>query len=275
MREKSVREADIPHHEQRLGPEQRPGAQIDLDRYRAFLCDLDGCLVSGQTVLPGARAFVDYAGARLHLLSNNSTDTPETLSQRLRALDLAIPPERILLAGTASLDHLADTVPGATVALYGTPALHDYARTLDLHLTDDSPSYVVLTRHPGFTYDDLNRIIRQLAGGAQLIVTNPDRSHPGPDGLPVAETGALLAAIRACLPKLTCQVIGKPEPLLYRIALDRLRLPAKDILAIGDNPATDGLGARRAGMAVMLVGEDSTEQNSGALPVFTLSYCFS
>lgn len=253
MREKSVRDADITH------PEQRLGERIDLDRYRAFLCDLDGCLVSGQTVLPGARAFVDYAGARLHLLSNNSTDTPETLSERLRALDLAIPPERILLAGTASLDHLADTAPGATVALYGTPALHDYARTRGLHLTDDSPSHVVLTRHPGFTYDDLNRITRQLARGAQLIVTNPDRSHPGADGLPVAETGALLAALRACQPKLTCQVIGKPEPLLYRIALDRLQLPARDILAIGDNPATDGLGARRAGMAVALVGKVAKE----------------
>ncbi|WP_022728412.1 HAD-IIA family hydrolase [Fodinicurvata sediminis] len=259
MSEKSVREADIPHHEQRLGPEQRLGARIDLDRYRAFLCDLDGCLVSGQTVLPGARAFVDYAGERLHLFSNNSTDTPETLSERLRALDLAIPPERILLAGTASLDHLAETAPGAAVALYGTPALHRYAQARGLHLTDDRPSHVVLTRDPGFTYDDLNRIIRQLAQGAQLIVTNPDRTHPGADGLPVAETGALLAALRACQPKLTCQVIGKPEPLLYRIALDRLQLPARDILAIGDNPATDGLGARRAGMAVALVGKGDEE----------------
>lgn len=254
MSEKSVREEEVAH------PEQRLGERIDLDRYRAFLCDLDGCLVSGQTVLPGARTFVDYAGARLHLLSNNSTDTPETLSERLRALDLAIPPERILLAGTASLDHLAHTVPGATVALYGTPALRDYAHARGLYLTDDSPSHVVLTRDPGFTYDDLNRIIRQLAQGAQLIVTNPDRSHPDPDGLPVAETGALLAALRACQPKLTCQVIGKPEPLLYRIALDRLQLPAREILAIGDNPTTDGLGARRAGMAVVLVGETDEKE---------------
>lgn len=243
-------------------PEERLGARVKLDRYRAFLCDLDGCLISGQTVLPGARAFVDYAGERLHLLSNNSTDTPETLSARLRCLDLTIPPERILLAGTASLDHLAGTAPGAAVALYGTPALHDYARMLGLHLTDDAPSHVVLTRAPGFTYDDLNRIIRQLAHGTRLIVANPDRTHPGADGLPVAETGALLAALRACMPKLTCQVIGKPEPLLYRIALNRLQLPARDILAIGDNPATDGLGARRAGMAVMLVGEGDSEEET-------------
>ena len=54
-----------------------------LARYRAILCDLDGCLVSGETVLPGAQAFIEGAGARLMVLSNNSTDTAMSLSARL------------------------------------------------------------------------------------------------------------------------------------------------------------------------------------------------
>jgi len=49
-----------------------------LASYDGFLCDLDGCLISGSTVLPGAKALLDYAGDRLIIISNNSTDTPTT-----------------------------------------------------------------------------------------------------------------------------------------------------------------------------------------------------
>ena len=79
-----------------------------LDRFDTILCDLDGCLISGDVVLPGAAEFVAWAGERLVVLSNNSTDTPETLSTRLGTLGLKIPAERIVLAGTAALDHLTD-----------------------------------------------------------------------------------------------------------------------------------------------------------------------
>ncbi len=71
-----------------------------LARYRAILCDLDGCLVSGETVLPGAQAFVEGAGARLMVLSNNSTDTGASLSARLARGGLAVAPARIVLAGS-------------------------------------------------------------------------------------------------------------------------------------------------------------------------------
>ena len=59
-----------------------------LDRYRALLCDLDGCLVAGDRLLPGARELAGLAGERLWILSNNSTDTPQSLSARLAGLGL-------------------------------------------------------------------------------------------------------------------------------------------------------------------------------------------
>ena len=49
-------------------------------------------------------------------------------------------------------------------------------------------------------------------------------------------------------------MIGKPEPGLYHEALARLPRTARRILAIGDNPATDGAGARRMGLDCALVG---------------------
>jgi ribonucleotide monophosphatase NagD (HAD superfamily) len=63
-----------------------------LDRYRGLLCDLDGCLVAGGRLLPGARDLVAYARDRLVIVSNNSTDTPATLAAKLARLNLPAPP---------------------------------------------------------------------------------------------------------------------------------------------------------------------------------------
>ena len=224
-----------------------------LDAYDAFLCDLDGCLISGTTVLPGAQALLDYAGDRLIILSNNSTETPATLSAQLKRLGLDTPPERIVLAGTAALDHLAQ-IEGVRLQLYGSVALRAYAHARGLSLVATDPTHILLTRDETFGYKALRNTLGCLARGAELIVANPDESHPGADGTPVPETGSLLAAILSVLPDLPYTVIGKPEAGLYRAALARLPGEARAILAIGDNPKTDAEGAARLGIDCALVG---------------------
>ena len=57
----------------------------------AILADLDGCLVSGDTVLPEVPDLFKRCGDRLWIVSNNSTDTAQTLSARLGGLGLAPP----------------------------------------------------------------------------------------------------------------------------------------------------------------------------------------
>ena len=42
--------------------------------------------------------------------------------------------------------------------------------------------------------------------------------------------------------------VAKPDPAIYRIALDRLQAKAENALFVGNNPSTDILGAIRAGM---------------------------
>ncbi|MGY9048738.1 hypothetical protein P775_14085 [Puniceibacterium antarcticum] len=231
---------------------------MQLDAYDAFLCDLDGCLISGSTVLPGAQALLDYAGERLIILSNNSTDTPHTLSARLKQLGLKAPPQRIVLAGTTALDHLGQTAE-LRIRLYGSGALRAYAKDLGLLLDDVTPTHILLTRDESFGYGELREIVRSLSQGAQLYVANTDESHPGADHVPVPETGSLLAAILSILPDLTYTVIGKPEAALYHAALARLGVGVRRVLTIGDNPKTDAAGAARLGLDCALIGPNHGE----------------
>jgi FMN phosphatase YigB (HAD superfamily) len=70
------------------------------------------------------------------------------------------------------------------------------------------------------------------------------------------ETGVLLAALAAARSPLPARIIGKPHGLLFEIALARFGCGADQAVMIGDNDATDMLGARRAGITAIRIGPD-------------------
>lgn len=219
---------------------------------KGYLVDLDGTLVSGGAALPGAEELVAALGERMAVVSNDSEHVPEQLARLLARAGLRIPPERIVLAGTAAIDLAAREHPGCKVLLLASSPLATYARRKGLRLTATDPDLVILGRDRHFTYAKLERACTALRAGAGLVVANPDLVHPGPRG-PVPETGTLLAAILACAGPVPCRVVGKPEPALFRKALAVLGVAAADALMIGDNAETDGIGARRLGIGYVHV----------------------
>jgi len=226
---------------------------MTLDRYTAILCDLDGCLISDNQVLPGAAAFARTCGPRLFVVSNNSTDTPDSLAARLAGIGLPIGADRLILAGVEALDWIARHRPGRRVQIFGSAVLKAEAARRGLNCVDRAPDIVLLTRDTSFSYPLLQRIVAALRTGADLLVSNADGSHPGRDGTPVPETGALLSAVLACLPEQPYTIVGKPEALLFETALDRAGVPASAAVFVGDNPETDGKGAAAAGLDFILV----------------------
>ena len=229
-----------------------------LDEYAHIFCDLDGCIVAGNTVLPGANALLEEVGSRLTILSNNSTDTPLTLADKLVRLGLDVAPHQLVLAGTAAVDLMAAESSVQSVCIFGTHQIKKYADAQGLDVSDDVASHVLLCRDLAFDYEGLCHLVALLHDGAALTVANIDRSHPGPGGVPVPETGALLSALQACIPDLRYRAIGKPEPHLFELALTRARCAREQALMIGDNPTTDGLGAQQAGLAHVLIGTDES-----------------
>jgi HAD superfamily hydrolase (TIGR01450 family) len=214
----------------------------------AVLADLDGCLISGDRVLPQVPALFAACGPRLWIVSNNSTDTAAGLSQRLAAMGLDQPAARILLAGEETLRALASERPGARVALFATPALQALAQGLGLVPVTDRADVAVLARDTGFCFSDLARLAALVQRGTPLWLTNPDPGHPGPNGLAVPETGALFAALRAMVPQVQPTCIGKPAPDLIRKALARAAVLPGAAVYIGDTPQTDGAAAAAAGV---------------------------
>lgn len=214
----------------------------------AVLADLDGCILADDTVLPQIPDLFARTRERLWIVSNNSTDTACDLSARLAQLGLTLPPERILLAGEQTLRRLAQANPPPRLALFAGPRLQALARSLGLAVDHQAPDLVVLARDTAFDFARFAALVALLHRGVPLQVTNPDCAHPGPDGTPRPETGALYAAVRAILPGLAAPSIGKPAPDLALMALARAGVSPQDAVFLGDTPETDGRAAAAAGI---------------------------
>lgn len=228
----------------------------------AILADLDGCLVSGEAVLPDVPELFERCGNRLWIVSNSSSDTAQSLSVRLAGLGVPLPAERIVLAGEMTLRALQAARPGARVALYAAEPLQKLAFGLGLRLDRDTPEVVVLARDPAMSFADIARIATFADAGLPVTLTNPDRSHPAADGTPVPETGALWAAVAAIVPQARMSSLGKPAPDLPREALRRAEVAAGAAVFIGDTPETDGVAAAACGVEFVQLarpGEDPAQ----------------
>ena len=104
-------------------------------------------------------------------------------------------------------------------------------------------------------FDDAAPALGMLAerGIATAVVSNGDCS------LAAALDGAGLRA-DVVVDSATAGA-AKPDPAIFRIALERLGVAAGDALHVGDGPDTDGAGARAAGIDVVIL--DRSAQPAG------------
>lgn len=223
----------------------------------AVLLDMDGVLFHGGRALPGAATFLaDLAKVPHVFVTNNPTRSPATLVAHFRQLGLPAPQEqRIVTTAEATAAWLANESPGYRFFAVGSDNLH---RVLATTGTADeiNADFVVVGEGPGLDFDRLTAGINLvLRRGARLVCTNPDNNVDADvDGehLVLAGGGALVAPFAVAT---GCEpiFIGKPHPLLFRMALDRIGVDPGRAVMIGDRPDTDIAGAAAIGLHTALV----------------------
>jgi len=225
-----------------------------------FLVDWDGCCALGNTLVPAAADFLRANQKRTAIVSNNSTCTPEDFLEILACNEIQLDRNQIVLAGMEALKRATDFT-GAKVMVLGDPHMRGAAKKMGLDLTQEDADVIVLLRDRRFTYRRLERAVNSLTRGAHLIVANPDSTHPGKDGGLKPETGALLAAIRACvkLDETKWDIVGKPSPHLFRMGCQALDLSPDQLVMLGDNPTTDLAGAKALGIKAILTSAKSPD----------------
>ena len=147
-----------------------------------YLIDMDGVLISGQAMIPGADQFLARLrsrGAKYLVLTNNSRYTPGDLAHRLQALGLDIPAECIFTSAMATARFMQAQHATGTAYVVGESGLTEAIHQAGYVITDHNPDYVVLGEAPYYTMEALTTATRLVMAGAHFVATNSDPSGPG------------------------------------------------------------------------------------------------
>lgn len=226
------------------------------ERFDAFLLDLDGVVYVGDRPLPGAveaLARLRALGRAVRFITNDPIPSRAEVAERLRSLGVAADPGEVVSAGWATARWLAEAGVRRAFVL-GSAGLRAEVEAAGVAAVDEEPEAVVVGADPALTFAEVARACLWIRRGARFVATNPDLTFPTPWG-PLPATGAIVRAVEAATGARPT-VIGKPEPHLFRLALAGLP-PGSRAVMVGDNPDTDVLGARRAGIPAILVRGDA------------------
>src|SRR5712671_2752410 len=215
---------------------------------------MDGVLLKGSTLIPGAADFVQQLQAQqipFSIFTNNSQYTPRDLQVRLSYMGLDVPPEAIFTSALATAQFLHAQRPGGRAFAIGESGLTTALHGIGYILTDQEPEYVVLGETTTYSFDRITRAIRFVSAGARFIATNPDVMGPGEGGI-VPATGAVAALISAAT-GVKPYYIGKPNPLMMRTALRTLNAHSENSVIIGDRMDTDIVAGIESGLRTILV----------------------
>jgi NagD protein len=219
-----------------------------------FLTDMDGVLVHDEEPVPGAvellQRWVDTS-RRFLVLTNNSTYTPRDLAARLARSGLPVPEQNLWTSAMATGAFLKGQPGEKTAFVIGeaglTTALHDAGFVM----TETDPAYVVIGETRNYSFEAITNAIRLISAGARFIVTNPDTTGPSPSGV-LPATGAVASLITAATNRQP-YVVGKPNPMMFRSAMNRIEAHSETTAMIGDRMDTDIVAGMEAGLLTVLV----------------------
>jgi len=230
----------------------------------AWILDLDGVVWRGEQPVAGAAAAVDRLrarGERVLFVTNNSSATLPQYIDKLVRHGIDASEDAVCTSAQAAATLVP---PGERVLVCGGPGVAEALRARGAVVVKDGPAdAVVVGWHRDFDFARLTAAFDAVMGGGRLIGTNDDPTYPTAEGL-VPGGGAILAAV-ATATGVTPTIAGKPHEPMVSLVLDRLGATPEGSVLVGDRPSTDGLMARRLGVAFALVLSGVTA--AGDLPV--------
>lgn len=224
------------------------------DNITCWLTDMDGVLVHENEPLPGAVELISKwrnEETPFLVLTNNSFFTPRDLAARLNRSGLDIPETSLWTSALATAEFLRNQREGARAFVIGEAGLTTAMHEAGFIMTDTAADYVVVGETRNYSFDSITRAVRLIGDGAKFISTNPDATGPSAEG-PLPATGAVTAMITKATGR-DPYVVGKPNPMMFRSALNRIKAHSETTAMIGDRMDTDIVAGIEAGLHTVLV----------------------
>lgn len=205
-----------------------------------FIIDMDGVIYHGNKLLPGVTDFLKWledSGKKYLFLTNASQRTPKELQEKLQRLGIYAGEEHFYTSALATAGFLSSQRPNGSAYIIGDAGLIHALYSIGYTTNNVSPDYVVVGDTNSYNFEKIELAVNLVIKGARLIGTNPDISGPVETGI-TPSVKALIAPIEIASGK-KAYFVGKPNPLMMRIALKKLGVKREDAVVIGDRMDTD------------------------------------
>ena len=253
--------------------------QETIRSMKLYLFDLDGTLYLGDRLYPFTIRLLDrirQTGGRYLFMTNNSSKSVEDYIQKLARLGIPSTREDYITSAQATAWYLLQHHRNQRLYVCGTESLKQELRLAGLTVTEeaDEAQCIVMGFDTELTFRKLWDV-SWLLSTRQIpyIATNPDYVCPTEFGS-VPDCGSVCDMIYNATKKRPL-VIGKPEALMPKLAMERLGISPEEACCVGDRIYTDIRSGLNAGITTLLVlsGETTREilEASDVKPHFVIT----
>jgi phospholysine phosphohistidine inorganic pyrophosphate phosphatase len=219
---------------------------------------MDGVIYNADRVIPGAAEAVGWVQKQgiPHLFVTNATSKPRAaLVEKLASFGITAQEAEILTPAAAAAEWLRKSGK-KDIALFVRPSARvDFAGLQCVPGDAERGASYVVVGDLGdlWDYRTLNRAFRLLHYNpeAALIALGMTRYWMASDGISL-DVAPFVAALEHATGRKAI-VFGKPAAPFFRSAVEKLGIPAADVMLIGDDIQADVDGAQRAGLKGALV----------------------
>ena len=222
---------------------------------------MDGVIYRGGELIPGADEFINRLIREkipFLFLTNNSQRTRRDVATKLSRMGMPVEEAHVFTCAIATARYLADRKPNGTAFVIGEGGLLTALHKNGYSVVDKSPDYVVVGEGRTVNLEMLETAVQMILDGAKLVATNLDPNCPTNLGTRPG-CGATVAYLETATGT-RAMSIGKPSPIMMRVARKQLGLSTSETVMVGDTLETDILGGVQMGYRTILVLTGTTSK---------------
>lgn len=236
----------------------------DIKNLKLFLLDMDGTIYLDNNLFDGVIEFLEHIktiGGKYIFLTNNSSKSVDKYIEKLGSLGISTTADDFLTSTNATVLFLQKKGYNKIYTL-GTASFKEQLRQAKLPITDkveDGIDCLCMGFDTELTFQKLEDACILLGKGVDYIATNPDWVCPTWYGY-VPDCGSVSEMLYNAT-KRRPTFIGKPEPAMALLAMEKTGFKPQETALIGDRLYTDIACGCNAGICSIFVlsGEGTLE----------------
>lgn len=223
---------------------------------KLFLLDMDGTIYLDNDLFDGTKDFLEYVkkiGGKYMFLTNNSSKSVDKYIEKMASLGIETTSDDFLTSTDATILVLNKKKYKKIYAL-GTTSFKEQLSAAGLPVTDkleDGIDCLLMGFDTELTFKKLEDACILLGKPVDYIATNPDRVCPTWYGY-VPDCGSVSTMLYNATKRMP-EFIGKPQPTMALVAMEKNGFSKEETVLIGDRVYTDIACGVNAGITSVLV----------------------